>query len=380
MRIVIAPQGFKGSLGPWEAARAIQRGANKIFPKTKTTLIPVADGGNGTLEVLVGEKSGSYSKTLVAGPLNEDVLASWGVMSDKKTAVIESARACGLTLLSPKLRNPLKTTTKGVGELIRTALDVGYRQIILGVGGSATNDGGVGMAQELGIRFLDEYGEDLPFGGGSLVDLKTIDLKGLDPRIAESEITVALDVLNPLCGPEGAAQVYGPQKGADLTSIQVLEKGLERLSTVIYQTYGVDIGDSPGLGAGGGLGAGLKVFLSSECELGGQFICERLNIYNQIEGADLVIVGEGSIDYQTMYGKAPMVVANYSAALGIPVLGISGKLGLNHEILYQNGFNWLASINDLGVAEENSMRFASHFLELATEEALGRIKSFIPQY
>ncbi len=376
MRIAIAPQGFKGSLGPWEAARAIQRGSNKIFPDSQTTLIPVADGGNGTLEVLVGEKSGNYSQAIVAGPLGEKILAYWGVMNDKKTAVIESAHACGLTLLSPNQRNPLKTTTKGVGELIKVALDMGYFKIILGVGGSATNDGGVGMAQALGIRFLDRYGQDLPLGGGSLVNLATIDFEGLDPRIAESEITVALDVLNPLCGPEGASKVYGPQKGADPASIRVLEKGLQRLSTVIDKTRGIDICDFPGAGAGGGLGTGLKAFLGAGCEFGGQLICERLNVYDQLDGADLVIVGEGSIDYQTMYGKAPMVVASYSVALGIPVLGISGKLGLNHEALYGNGFNWLASINDLGIDERDSMKFASHFLELATEEALKRIKPF----
>jgi glycerate kinase len=380
MRIVIAPQGFKGSLGPWEAARAIQQGTNKVFPNAETVLIPVADGGNGTLEVLVGEDYGSYLHTQVSGPLDEKILASWGIMNDKNTVVIESAQACGLTLLSTKLRDPLKTTSRGVGELIKSVIEMGYRNIVLGVGGTATNDGGVGMAQALGIRFFDKYGQDLPSGGGPVIGLKSIDFSGLDPRVAESEITVALDVLNPLCGPEGATKVYGPQKGADPTSIVVLEKGLERLSTVIDQTYGIDTGDFPGAGSGGGLGAGLKVFLGARCVPGGQLICERLNIYNQLDGADLVIVGEGSIDYQTMYGKAPMVVASYSVALGIPVLGISGKLGLNHEALYQNGFNWLASINDLGVGEDNSMKFASHFLELATGEALQRIKSFIPKH
>ena len=377
MRIVIAPQGFKGSLGPWEAARAIQQGTNKAFPDAKTILIPVADGGNGTLEVLVGEDPASYLQTQVSGPLNGKILASWGIMSDQKTVVIESAQACGLTLLAPDLRNPLNTTSRGVGDLIRSVIEMGYRHIVLGVGGTATNDGGVGMAQALGIRFLDKYGQDLPFGGGALVDLRSIDFNELDPRIAESEIVLALDVSNPLCGTNGATKVYGPQKGADSQSIRILEKALERLATVIDNVYGIDSWNFSGSGAGGGLGAGLKVFLNATCKQGGQLICEQLDISNQIEGADLVIIGEGSMDYQTVYGKAPIVVANYAMSLGVPVLGISGHLGLNHELLYQHGIHWLASITDLGISEETSMRFANHFLARATEEALKQIEPFI---
>ena len=252
MRIVIAPQAFKGSLGPWAAARAILRGTQNVFPTAETVLIPVADGGNGTLEVLVGEDPRNYIKANVSGPLDEMVDASWGLMPDKMTAVIESAQACGMTLISPHRRNPLKTTSRGVGELIQLALGRGLRHIFLGVGGTATNDGGVGMAQALGVRFLDTNGDELTPGGGSLVNLKSIDFHDIDPRIAESEIELALDVSNPLCGAEGASVVYGPQKGGDIEAVNLLEKGLENLAMVVEYELGIDIRNFPGSGAGGG--------------------------------------------------------------------------------------------------------------------------------
>jgi len=257
VKIVIAPDSFKGSLTALEAANAIEDGFRRVFPEAEIVKVPMADGGEGTVQSLVDATGGRIVKRIVTGPLGDKVEAQFGILGDGKTAVIEMASASGLPLIPPHKRNPMVTTTYGTGELIKAALDMDCRKFIIGIGGSATNDGGGGMAQALGVKLLDKDGNDIPFGGKGLLKLNRIDISTLDPRIAESEIVVACDVDNPLTGPRGAARVYSPQKGATPEMVEILEKALERFAEVVKRDLGKDVKNIPGAGAAGGLGAGL---------------------------------------------------------------------------------------------------------------------------
>ena len=327
MRIVIAPQSFKGSVSGPEAARAIQEGILRVFPKAETVLVPVADGGDGTLDALVEATSGQTFASRVNGPLRQRVQARWGVMGDCKTAVIEMAQASGLALLPYKDRNPRHTSTYGTGQLIKRALDRGYRRIIVGMGGSATNDGGVGMAWALGARFYDSKGLPLTPGGAALSRLASIDVLGLHPALKRAEIIAASDVDNPLCGPEGASAVYGPQKGANANTVRILDKALERYASVVRESLGIDVAERPGAGAAGGLGAGLMAFCDGQVRSGIDIVCQVLDFDARLQGADLVITGEGRLDASTVYNKAPVGVARRASALGIPVIALAGSLG-----------------------------------------------------
>lgn len=344
MKIVIAPQSFKGSLSALDAARAMEEGVRRVFPRVETVLVPVADGGDGTLETLVEATSGDIRSAVVTDPIGRAVMAEWGALGDGKTAMIEMARTSGLALLSHDERDPLHATTYGLGEVIREALDAEFRNFIVGIGGSATNDGGAGMAQALGVRLLDEEGNDLPRGGAALADLRRIDTAGLDERVHESHFSVACDVSNPLTGPEGATAVYGPQKGATPVLVERLDAALRNFADVVHRDIGMSIGDVPGSGAAGGLGGGMMAFLGGSLRAGVNIVLDQVGLDQELEGADLVITGEGQLDFQTVYNKAPVGVARRARRLGIPVIAVSGSLGKGFENVHAEGIDAVSSI------------------------------------
>lgn len=339
MRIVVAPQGFKGSLDAPDVAQAIARGVRQVFPDAEITLLPVADGGEGTVRALVEASGGKTITTRVLGPLERPVNATWGLLGDGQTGVIEMAAASGLPLIERHERDPMRTTTYGTGELISHALDHGVRRLLIGIGGSATNDGGAGMAQALGVGLLDAEGRDLPLGAAALKRLDRIDLSELDKRLSGVEIEVASDVTNPLTGPEGASQVYGPQKGADNRMVQELDTILGRYADIIRRDVGKDVKNVPGAGAAGGLGAGLLAFLDARLAPGVDIVFEAIDLDGKLRGADLVITGEGRMDSQDIYGKAPMAVAEHAARLGVPSIAIVGSTGRDYHVVYDHGLD-----------------------------------------
>ena len=342
MKIVIAPQGFKGSLTALEVARAIGNGVRQVEPDAEIDLVPVADGGDGTLQALVDISGGRIVTTTVTGPLGTPVDADWGSLGiggDGGTAVIEMARASGLALLDPGKLDPLKATTRGTGELFRAALDAGHRRFIIGIGGSATTDGGAGMMQALGARLLDADGIDLPPGGAALANLDRIDVSGLDPRAADASIDVACDVNNPLCGPDGASAVFGPQKGATSELVELLDAALSRFAEIIERDLGRTVRDNPGAGAAGGLGAGLMAFLDANLKAGVDIVLDAVDLDAHLEDADLVITGEGQIDHSTTFNKAPVGVAERAKKRGIPVIAIAGGLGEGYRETREKGID-----------------------------------------
>jgi len=346
MKIVIAPDSFKGSLTAVEVSDAIEQGIREIFPESEIVKIPMADGGDGTVHCLVNATGGKILREKVTGPLGDEVLASYGILGDKKTAVIEMAEASGLTLVSENRRNPLVTTTYGTGQLIKFALDQGCRKMIIGIGGSATNDGGAGMVQALGAKLLDKDGEEIGFGGGELKKVFRIDTKYLDNRLSETKVLVASDVSNPLCGPQGASRIYGPQKGATPEVIEELDESLAYFAGIIKRDLNKDVKDIPGAGAAGGLGASLIAFLNAELRPGIEIIIEIVKLEQAIKGADLVITGEGKIDSQTIYGKAPIGVAKIAKKYHIPVIAVAAIIGNDADIVYQYGINTLLKISE----------------------------------
>ena len=367
MKIVIAPDSFKGSLTALEAANAIEEGLKRFFPEAEIIKVPMADGGEGTVQSLVDATGGRIVKRIVTGPLGDKVEAQFGILGDGRTAVIEMASASGLPLVPPDKRNPMVTTTYGTGELIKAALDMGCRKFIIGIGGSATNDGGGGMAQALGVKLLDEEGNDIPFGGGGLLKLDRIDISTLDPRIAESEIVVACDVDNPLTGPRGAARVYSPQKGATPDMVEILDKALEHFAEVVKRDLGRDIKDVPGAGAAGGLGAGLMAFLNARLQLGVDIVIEATGLEGKVKGADLVITGEGGIDSQTIYGKTPIGVAKVAKKFGIPVLAVAGGISDDASVVYEHGIDGLMSIIPRPMTLDEAMAQGKKLLSDAAE-------------
>jgi len=309
VKIVIAPQGFKGNLTALQVARAIEKGIKRVLPDARTAIKPMADGGEGTVQALVDATGGKMMSTEVTGPLGERVTARWGILSDKVTAAIEMAAASGLPLVPHEKHNPLVTTTYGTGELVLAALDNGCRKLIIGIGGSATNDGGAGMAQALGARLLDAGGKELPFGGAALARLEHIDISRMDSRITDFEVTLASDVNNPLCGPNGASAIYGPQKGATPEKVRQLDAALSHYADVIRRDLGLDLRDIPGAGAAGGLGLGLMVFLKARPIPGIDVVIKATNFVADLKDADLVFTAEGRIDCQSAMGKVPTGVA-----------------------------------------------------------------------
>jgi len=366
MRIIVAPDSFKGSLSALAVAEAMARGIRTVFPEAEVVLVPIADGGEGTVEALVAATGGSLLHADVQGPLGEPVRAHWGVSGDGSTAFIEMASASGLPLVPREGRDPRRTSTFGTGELLQAALAAGLRRLVIGIGGSATNDGGTGMARALGVRFLDAQGQDLPEGGAALVRLARIDLSGLDQRLAECAILVACDVDNPLCGPRGASAVYGPQKGATPDMVAELDAALGVFAAVAAAATGRDIALLPGAGAAGGLGAGLLYFTPASLRPGVAIVLETTGFEALVQGADLVLTGEGRTDYQTAMGKAPVGVAAVAKRHGVPVVCLSGGLGEGAEGVLAHGIDALASVVPEPMALEACMARGAALVEAGT--------------
>lgn len=344
MNIVIAPDSFKESLTAMEAARAIEEGFASVLPHESYYKIPMADGGEGTVQSIVDATGGSIKTVTVTGPLYEPVEAFYGLSGDKKIAVIEMAAASGLDKVPMEKRNPLVTTTYGFGELICDALEEGVEEILLGIGGSATNDGGAGMVMSLGGKLLDETGASISADGQGLGKLKSIDISRLHPRLKEVVIKVACDVDNPLTGKNGASHIYGPQKGGTPEQIELLDSHLDHYAQVIKKTLGKDIDQVRGAGAAGGLGAGLLAFLDAELERGGDLLVEMLGLEEQIKQADLVITGEGGINHQTIFGKTPVAVSRIAKKHGVPVIAVAGTLSKGYESVHDEGIDAVFSI------------------------------------
>jgi len=370
MKIVVAPQSFKGSLPAREVAEAISRGIRRVLAETEVVVLPMADGGEGTVDSLVYATDGRTMQTEVTGPLGDRVPAAWGILGDEVTAVVEMASASGLVLVSPDSLDPLIATTYGTGELVRAALDSGCRRFIIGIGGSATNDGGAGMAQALGAKLTDREGRELPPGGAALTGLRQIDISGLDSRLAGCQVTVACDVTNPLCGKEGASWVYGPQKGATEEMCRHLDEALANYASIIKKDLGIDVRDLPGAGAAGGLGAGLVAFLNARLVPGIEIISDAVGFIEHLKGAALVFTGEGRLDTQTMFGKTVAGVTKHAKILGVPVVVIAGELHGDLKELYRHGIDAALSIAPGPISREESEADAARLITDTTERAL----------
>lgn len=336
MKFVIAPDSFKGGMTAKEAADAIQLGLQRVFPAAEFEKVPMADGGEGTVQSLVDATDGQLISKHVTGPLATPVQATYGILGDQETAVIEMAAASGLQFVNDQTHNPLITTTYGTGELMLDAMSRGIKRIILGIGGSATNDGGAGMAQALGVKLLDEDHHELPFGGGQLHRLNQIDTTTITPFIATTKIIIASDVTNPLTGPDGASAVFGPQKGATPAMVKTLDANLKHYADIIKRDLHLDLANRPGAGAAGGLGAGLLAFTNAEMQRGIDIVVDYSHLKQRAQNADFVFTGEGGIDYQTKFGKTPYGVARAtkSVAPTAPVIVLAGNVGEGIDSLY----------------------------------------------
>jgi glycerate kinase len=326
--VLIAPNSFKGSLPAKEVARSLADGVRRVWPEARTELLPLSDGGDGWVESMVSAADGSFVEVQVRGPLEDAVDARYGIIDSQgvTTAVIEMAAASGLALLARERRDPCRTTTYGTGELIRDALDRGAQRLLIGIGGSATNDGGAGMASALGARFTAANGDELAPAGAALADLHAVDLSDLDARLEQAEIIVASDVANPLLGPDGASCVYGPQKGATAEAVRDLDAALDRFADVVEETVGRRLRDEPGAGAAGGLGFGLMAFCHAELQAGVDLALDSLGADRLLDEASLVIAAEGMIDSQTLAGKVPVGVARRAQRHGVPVVAVGGAV------------------------------------------------------
>lgn len=365
---VLAPDSFKESMTAAEACQAMRAGIQHIFPDAHIISIPMADGGEGTVDAVLAARTGEKISLEVMGPLPEQqVMAYFSIIDQGKTAVLEMALASGIQLLEAKRRNPLLTTSYGTGELIVAALDHGVERIIIGIGGSVTNDAGIGMAQALGVRFYDAQGQVLSLGAAALAELNRIDMSDLDPRLAKTEIVIACDVSNPLTGLNGASVVYGPQKGATAAQVEYLDQSLVHVATVVKSQLGLDIQDVAGAGAAGGLGYGLMVFAGAKIQSGVVTMIEHVQLRQWMQGADYVFTGEGAIDRQTLNGKTPFGVAQLAKDLNIPAIACAGYVGDNIDELYQAGFTAIFSILKQCCSVEEACRQGPKNLQLCCE-------------
>ena len=371
MRVLCMPQAFKGSLHALHAAAAMAEGVRRVLPEAEAHAVPMADGGDDTLDVLIGATGGRYLSTEVTGPSGLLTRARWGVLGDGQTAVVEMAEASGIRLLLPHQRDPLNTTTAGTGQLIQAALDAGCRKIIVGVGGSATVDAGTGAAKALGARFLDSSGSELPSGGAALARLARIDLASLDPRVHECSIRVACDVNIPLCGARGAWR-FAAQKGATPEGGRELAKALEWFGGMVAESLGVDLRSMPLAGPAGGLSGGLHAFLGAQLVAGPDLVLEATGIGQHVLEADLVITGEGKMDGTTFWGKGPGVVAAQARRAGVPVLAVVGQLGEDTPDLPSLGFLEVETLMRHAASEEEALACAERLVTIATQEALRR--------
>lgn len=363
MRIIVAPDSFKGSVSALETANAIARGAQSIFSDAEIVKVPIGDGGEGTVEALVAATGGKMISQEVTAPLGNTVSSYWGILGDGETAVIEMAAASGITLVPTDQKDPRITTTYGTGELIKAALERGMKKIIVGIGGSATNDGGCGMIQALGGKFFDHAGQELPYGGLALADLATIDLSGLDARLKDTDIVVACDVDNPLCGPKGASAVYGPQKGATPEMVETLDQALAHFARIAEKATGRCVAEQAGAGAGGGIGVGFLFFTDAKLRPGVEIVLEVTNFSELVSTADLVITGEGQTDFQTAFGKAPVGVGKIAQKYQVPVLCLAGCLGKGHEDVLKVSIDGLMSTVSGPMTLEECMQEGADLIE-----------------
>jgi glycerate kinase len=380
MKIVIAPDSFKESLSALQVASAIEAGMREIWPDATYVKVPVADGGEGTVQAMIDATGGKLVEHAVTGPLGEKVAAFYGLVegaTEGALAVIEMAAASGLESVPPARRNPMLTTSRGTGELIRMALDAGARRFVLGVGGSATNDGGAGMLQALGVRLLDLDGREIGPGGGELARLDRIDITSLDARVGESEFQIACDVANPLVGPQGASAIFGPQKGATPEMVAQLDANLRHYADIVKRDLGQSVADMPGAGAGGGIAAAMVVFLKGRLRPGVEIVTEAVGLDAHVADADLVVTGEGRIDGQTVQGKTPMGVARVARAHGKPVIGIGGSLALDAGAVHEHGIEAVfaavgrpCSLEEALAAGADNLRLAARNVAAALD--LGR--------
>ena len=342
--IVLAPDSFKESMTAKEVCEAMERGIRTANSQIRCIHVPMADGGEGTMQSLVDATGGRVYSKEVVGPLGNNVVAEYGILGNGEIGVIEMASASGIHLVDSEKRNPLITTTFGTGQLIKACLDKGVKKLLIGIGGSATNDGGAGFIQALGGRSLDENGDDLSYGGGALAKLHTIDLSNLDERLKYVSVEVACDVNNPLCGKEGASYVFGPQKGATREMIEILDQNLSHYAEVIKEQLGKDVISKAGAGAAGGLGAGLMAFLDVKLKSGIEMVIEYANLEEKVRDADMVWTGEGSIDFQTQYGKTPLGVAMIAKKYNKSVIALAGRVGNDIDVLYDKGIDAIFGI------------------------------------
>lgn len=374
MKIVIAPDSYKESLSALEVATAIENGFRDIFPTAEYVKLPVADGGEGTVEAMVAATGGRIVPVDVTGPLGERVDGFYGLSGDEQSAFIEMAAASGLERVAPSKRNPLITTSWGTGELIRHALDAGVKHIIIGIGGSATNDGGAGMVQALGAKLLDANGQPVGQGGGELADLARIDVSELDRRLADCRIEVACDVSNPLTGEEGASAIFGPQKGATPEMIVTLDNALEHYAQVIARDLDIDVMHLAGGGAAGGMGAALYAFCGAQLRQGIEIVTDALHLDEQVADADLVITGEGRIDSQTIHGKVPVGVARVAKRYNKPVIGIAGSLTADVGVVHDHGIDAVFSVIYTICSLEDALENASENVRMAARNIAAVLK------
>ncbi|EMN7731811.1 glycerate 2-kinase [Bacillus thuringiensis] len=367
MKVVIASDSYKESLKAIEVCEAIERGFRAIFPNAKYVKIPIGDGGEGTVESLVDATGGRIISISVTGPLRESVQAFYGVSKDKKTAFIEMAAASGLQHVPVEKRNPLITTTKGTGELILHALNQGAEYIILGLGGSATNDGGAGMLAALGVRFINDKGEVIDPSGGTLHSIVAIDFSQMDPRLKGIKIEAACDVDNPLVGMQGASFVFGRQKGANVEMMKELDENLKHYANILKRYVSSDVSEIPGAGAAGGMGAAVISVLKGDLRKGIEIVLDYTNFDKHIEDADLIITGEGRIDEQTAYGKAPVGVAGRAKRFSVPVIAIGGSVSSDYSAVYEKGIDAVFSITTRPMTLEEAYRVAEENIEMTTK-------------
>ena len=374
MKIVIAPDSYKESLTALEVATEIEAGFREIFPDAEYMKLPMADGGEGTVAAMVAATGGRLVEVEVTGPLGEKLKACYGLTGDGTTAIIEMAAASGLALVAPHLRNPWRTTSYGTGELVRTALDAGVCHLIIGIGGSATNDGGAGMIQALGVKLLDQRDQEIGFGGGELANLDRIDISGMDPRLKACRIEAACDVNNPLTGPKGASAVFGPQKGATPEMVVRLDANLTRYADLIKRDLGVDVELVPGAGAAGGMGGALLAFFGAQLRPGIEIVMEAVGLEDIIKDADLVITGEGRIDSQTIHGKTPIGVARMAKRYGRPVIGIAGCLATDAGVVHKHGIDAVFSVLSKVSTVEDALTNAAGNVRAASRNIAATLK------
>jgi len=374
MKIVIAPDSYKESLSALDVAKAIESGFREIFPEAEYIKLPVADGGEGTVEAMVAATGGRIVKVNVTGPLGTPLDAFFGLSGDEKIAFIEMAAASGLESVPAAQRNPLKTTSYGTGELIHSALDHGVKHCIIGIGGSATNDGGAGMMQALGAKLLTQEGKSIGQGGGELEKLHHIDISGLDPRIKKCRFEVACDVTNPLTGKDGASAIFGPQKGATPEMIEQLDGYLHHYASVIKQDLGIDVEHVPGAGAAGGMGAALYGFCGAELRQGIEIVTDALGLDALVKDATLVITGEGRIDSQSINGKVPIGVARVAKRYNKPVIGIAGSLTKDVDVVYAHGLDAVFSVLYSVCTLEDALKNAADNLRKSARNIAATIK------